>query len=99
MDLSEDRCRIIIEGVSPEVDGGRFPAKGTIGDTVDVEADIYADGHEKISAKLLYRHQSESGWNESPMRHLGNDRWRGSFAAEKTGEYIFTITAGLDRYL
>ncbi len=96
MELSEGRYRIVIEGVSPEVDGGRFPAKSVAGDTVDVEADIYADGHDAISAHLLYRYQDETGWTETPMRHLGNDRWRGSFTAAKTGEYIFTIKAWVD---
>ena len=98
MDLNEGRRRFIIEAVSPEVDGGRFPAKAVAGDVVDVEADIYADGHDAIAARLLYRHESGSVWTEATMRHLVNDRWRGSFIAEKTGRYIFTITAWVDRF-
>jgi starch synthase (maltosyl-transferring) len=98
MDLKDGRCRIVIEGVSPEVDGGRFPAKATVGDTVDVEADIYADGHDALAARLLYKHEKESGWTETPMRHLVNDRWHGSFRAEQTGGYVFTITAWVDRF-
>jgi starch synthase (maltosyl-transferring) len=98
MELSDGRYRIIIEGVSPEVDGGRFPAKSTVGDIVAVEADIYADGHDTLSASLLYRLKNEADWTETPMRHLGNDHWRGSFTAEKTGDYAFTITARVDRF-
>ncbi len=51
---AEGRGRVIIEGVSPEVDAGRFPAKRTVGDLVEVEADIFTDGHDAISAVLLY---------------------------------------------
>ncbi len=97
MELKEGRYRVIIEGISPEVDGGRFPAKATLGDTVEVEADIYADGHDTLAARLLYRRESESGWTETPMRHLGNDRWQGSFLAQETGDYVFTITAWVER--
>src|SRR5258706_10161740 len=42
--------RVIIEGVTPEIDGGRFAIKRTRGESVLVEADIFADGHDAISA-------------------------------------------------
>ena len=38
------RRRAVIEGVTPIVDGGRFPAQRTRGDDVIVEADVFADG-------------------------------------------------------
>ena len=44
----EGRPRIVIEGVTPEIDGGRFPIKRIIGDKVAVEADIFADGHDVL---------------------------------------------------
>jgi hypothetical protein len=45
--------RVVIESVSPEIDGGRFPAKAAVGDCFTVEADIFADGHDKIDAAFL----------------------------------------------
>jgi starch synthase (maltosyl-transferring) len=98
MKFTESRQRIIIEAVSPAVDGGRFPAKSTAGDVVNVEADIYADGHDALSARILYRRETEKEWTETPMRHLVNDRWRGGFITTETGNYIFTITAWIDRF-
>jgi starch synthase (maltosyl-transferring) len=98
MKFTESRQRVIIEAVSPQVDGGRFPAKGIAGDTVDVEADIYADGHDTLAARLLYRRETDEAWTETPMRHLVNDRWRGAFVTAGTGNYIFTITAWIDRF-
>ncbi len=96
---SDESCqRVIIEGVSPEVDGGRFPAKGVVGDAVNIEADIYADGHDTLLARLLYRREDEADWTETPMQPLVNDRWRGSFVAVETGNYVFTITAWVDRF-
>ena len=50
------RQRVVIEGVRPEIDGGRFPIKRTIGEGVVVEADVFADGHDVITVWLQYRH-------------------------------------------
>ncbi len=90
--------RVVIEGVSPEIDGGRFPAKSIIGDEVTVEADIFADGHDVISAYLLYRRANEATWTETPMQFLVNDRWQGSFTASEPGSYLYTITAWVDQF-
>ncbi len=90
--------RVIIESVSPQVDGGRFPAKRTAGDTVEVEADIFTDGHDAISAVLLYRHESERNWQERPLRAQVNDRWRGGFAVSELGRYRYTIHAWVDHW-
>ena len=40
--------RVIIENVQPEIDGGRFPAKRSLGEKVAVSADIFCDGHEVL---------------------------------------------------
>ena len=94
----EGNERVVIERVSPEIDGGRFPAKSIIGDEVTVEADIFADGHDVISAYLLYRREDEIHWTETPMQSLVNDRWRGSFTVGEPGIYLYTITAWVDRF-
>ncbi|HEY7305854.1 MAG TPA: alpha-1,4-glucan--maltose-1-phosphate maltosyltransferase [Bryobacteraceae bacterium] len=94
----DGRRRVVIEGVSPEINGGRFPAKRTVGDTVRVEADIFADGHDLISAALLYRPEDSQSWNESPMQALVNDRWAGSFKVTQLGRYRYTIHAWVDHW-
>jgi len=92
------RTRIVIEGVKPEIDGGRFPIKRIIGDQVVVEADIFADGHDVLSAVLLYRRESDPNWTEVPMEFLVNDRWRGSFIVTEMGRYRYTFIAWVDRF-
>ena len=74
---TEGRQRVVIEAVTPEIDGGRFAAKRVLGDTLKVEADIVADGHEALSCLLLYRRETDPDWQEVAMRPLVNDRWRG----------------------
>jgi starch synthase (maltosyl-transferring) len=89
-------CRAVIEGVEPEVDGGRFAIKRTIGEKVQVRADIYADGHDLLRAMLLYRSADENAWREEEMRLVENDRWQGEFAAEGLGRYAYTVLAWVD---
>ncbi|HJU10615.1 MAG TPA: maltotransferase domain-containing protein, partial [Candidatus Binataceae bacterium] len=82
----------------PEIDCGRFAAKRVIGDTLVVEADVFADGHDELSARLLYRHHCESDWHESRMKRIENDRWRGQFKLERLGRYQYTVEGWIDRF-
>jgi starch synthase (maltosyl-transferring) len=92
------RRRVVIEGVSPEVDEGRLPGKAVAGQDVAAEADIYADGTDAIAAVVMYRRSGEREWRETPMAPLGNDRWRGRFPAAEVGGYEFTIEAWIDHF-
>ena len=62
--------RAVIEGIKPEINGGRFPIKRIVGDEVIVEADIYADGHDVLAAILLWRKEDEARWTEVPAPGL-----------------------------
>ncbi len=95
----DGRSRVIIEAASPEVDSGAFPAKRVAGDVVIVEADIFADGHDLISAIVLEKHDSEKKWREVRMRPLVNDRWRAEFTVNALGFHRFTIEAWIDHFL
>jgi starch synthase (maltosyl-transferring) len=99
MDIKEGRIRVVIEGVSPEIDCGRFAVKRIVGDVIQIEADIFTDGHDALSAVLLYRHDSDSVWTENPMDLIGNDRWKGTFTAKKLGIYRYTIMAWVDQFM
>ncbi|HEX9453889.1 MAG TPA: alpha-1,4-glucan--maltose-1-phosphate maltosyltransferase [Candidatus Binatia bacterium] len=90
--------RVIIEGVTPEIDGGRFAIKRTRGESVLVEADIFADGHDAISAVLRFRRAQDKEWREAPMTPLVNDRWRGGFVVGEIGRYLYAISAWVDRF-
>lgn len=92
------RARPVIEGISPVVDGGRYPAKRVVGDEIVVEADIFADGHDALAADLRYRHGTDGAFSSVAMTPLGNDRWRGSFRAERIGTAEFSIRATIDRF-
>ena len=90
------QSRVVIERVSPELDGGQFPIKAIPGDVVAVEADIFADGHDYLTAVLLYKHTDDIAWTETAMAPLWNDRWGASFIAEKQGRYLYTFEAWIN---
>src|SRR5438309_10060065 len=66
------RGRVVVERVWPEIDGGRFPIKRTVGDQVTVSADVFADGHDMLAGVVRYRHRGPEGsapheWMETPL--------------------------------
>jgi starch synthase (maltosyl-transferring) len=94
----DGRSRIVIEGVLPQIDGGRFPIKRIIGEHVVVEADVFADGHDLLSCQIVYRADTDQDWRAEPMRLLGTGRWRGDFQVTKLGKYRYTIEGWTDPF-
>jgi starch synthase (maltosyl-transferring) len=98
MKPSEGRNRVVIESITPQVNCGRYPACRIFGDLVTVTAAIFADGHDLLSARLLYRHKSERRWRSAPMAALGNDLWSANFSVKKLGSWQFTVQGWVDHF-
>jgi starch synthase (maltosyl-transferring) len=92
------RSRVVVEGLTPQIDGGRFAVKRVAGDQVRVEADVFGDGHDLVRASLLYRHASEMDWHSEEMTELGNDHWAASFPVDQLGFYEFTVVGEVDHF-
>jgi starch synthase (maltosyl-transferring) len=94
--------RIRIEHPAPTVDDGRWPVKRTVGDTVDVSADIFRDGHEVLRAVVRYKAPGDRRWHESPLvavdAHHDGVRWEGAFTVEEPGLTQWTIQAWVDLF-
>ncbi|MGA8530174.1 MAG: maltotransferase domain-containing protein, partial [Acidobacteriaceae bacterium] len=88
----------MVESVEPEIDAGRFAIKRIVGDNVRVEADVFADGHDHVAARLLFRYHELAEWSALPMQPLGNDRWRGEFPVSRIGEYLYTVAGWIDHF-
>jgi starch synthase (maltosyl-transferring) len=89
---------VIIESVTPELDGGRYPVKREIGEKFDVEADLFKEGHDVIAGRVLHRSPGSTTWHTTPMAFVDNDRWRGSFVLDELGRHSYTIEAYPDLY-
>ena len=97
---SEPPRRIEIQYPAPTVDGGRYPAKRCVGDTVTVAADIFRDGHDMLRAVARYRGPGERRWREAALRpvdeHLDGVRWEGEFEVGRAGRWQYTVEAWTD---
>jgi starch synthase (maltosyl-transferring) len=94
--------RIQILNPAPMIDCGRFPAKRTVGEWVEVSADVFRDGHEILRAQVRYRGPGDDRWSETPMRwidrEVDGDRWAGAFEVDRVGRWEFTVEAWSDLF-
>ncbi len=90
--------RVIIEQLRPEINDGEFPIKRVTGDTVEVTGFIFADGHDKIAADLLFKFEKDKQWSSVPFVHDVNDEWHGEFTVDQMGAYVYSARAWIDAF-
>jgi starch synthase (maltosyl-transferring) len=97
---SEAPARTRINRPAPSLEGGRYAPKRCVGDTVQVSADIFRDGHEIMRAVVRYKAPGGRRWLEAPMRpvdaHHKGVRWEGEFTVTTPGSWQFSIEAWND---
>src|SRR3982750_4645 len=100
MDTAEAALpRLVIESLTPQLDGGRYPIKRLLGKVVDVGVNIFKDGHDLIAAHILYRPVGASEFRLAPLTyHFDVDRWFGSVKADRLGGRGDTAEAPPDTY-
>jgi starch synthase (maltosyl-transferring) len=100
--VPRDRRRVVIEDVTPVVDGGRFPVKRSVGEPIDVEAAVFADGDDDL--RVLLRHRviaagaGESPWSTMPMRPASADRWTARVLPDVPGYAEYAVVAWVDQF-
>ncbi len=90
--------RVVIDRVSPEVDGGRFAVKRVVGEALVVVADIVCDGHDELDCRLRVRPGTSGPWIDVPLVSVGNDAWRGTVPLERIGAWEYDVVARVDDY-
>jgi starch synthase (maltosyl-transferring) len=91
--------QLVIENVTPKLDGGRYPIKRMIGSVLEVSADIFKDGHDLIAARILYRRPGETEFRAAPFNYrFDPDRWHGTFKVDQIGLWQYTVEAWPDRF-
>src|SRR5437667_10537802 len=101
--------RVIIEQIRPAIDNGRWPIKRTVGELVQVFANIFADGHDVVAAVLRDCCAGPTAdtpppageWRETAMTMVapGTDEWTGQFAAApEPGWHEYQIVAWVDAF-
>jgi len=90
---------LVIEDVRPHVDLGRHAPKRVVGQTCEVSAAIFKDGHDLLAARVRYRAPGDAAWRVAPLTYLHDtDRWIGSFVLDRIGRWAFTVEAWTDRW-
>jgi starch synthase (maltosyl-transferring) len=89
---------IVIERVAPELDCGRYPVKREVGDTLEVSADIFREGHDHLAAVVRYKRWDAPGWSEAEMRYVDNDRWAARIPLPENTRYRYTVQAFPDPF-
>ena len=92
----QNQKRVIIDQVTPQLNGGEFFIKRIVDEIVHVYAHVLVDGHDVIAASVLYKHEDEKKWNEVRMQEVGNDEWQASFVVTKQGFYTYKVQGWVD---
>ncbi|MGV9456932.1 maltotransferase domain-containing protein, partial [Streptomyces sp. NPDC003635] len=90
--------RIPVRHVRPAVDCGRRPAKAVVGETFEVSATVFREGHDAVAANVVLRDPEGRPGPWTPMRELapGSDRWGAEVTPTATGHWTFQVEAWSD---
>jgi starch synthase (maltosyl-transferring) len=87
--------RIPVLDVRPLVDCGRRPARAVAGETFEVTATVFRDGHDAVNANVVLRDPSGRKGPWTPMRELapGTDRWGAEVTPTSEGRWTYCVEA------
>uniref|UniRef100_A0AAU3HPL0 Alpha-1,4-glucan:maltose-1-phosphate maltosyltransferase n=2 Tax=unclassified Streptomyces TaxID=2593676 RepID=A0AAU3HPL0_9ACTN len=98
MDAKSETVRIPVMDVRPVVDRGRRPAKAVVGETFEVTATLFGEGHDVVGANVVLCDPSGRPGPWTPMRELapGTDRWGAHVTPSATGHWTYRVEAWSD---
>ncbi|MCX5252332.1 alpha-1,4-glucan--maltose-1-phosphate maltosyltransferase [Streptomyces sp. NBC_00201] len=90
--------RIPVRDVRPAVDCGRHPAKAVAGETFEVSATVFREGHDAVAANVVLTDPEGQHGPWTPMRELspGSDRWGAEVTPTSVGEWTYRVEAWSD---
>ncbi|MFF7755063.1 maltotransferase domain-containing protein, partial [Streptomyces sp. NPDC007971] len=90
--------RIPVLDVRPVVQHGRRPAKAVTGESFEVSATVFREGHDAVAANVVLRDPEGRAGPWTPMRELapGTDRWGATVTAGAPGRWTYTVEAWSD---
>jgi starch synthase (maltosyl-transferring) len=90
---------LVVRGIAPAVDAGRYAVKRLVGDELRVGADIFKDGHDTLAGRVLVWPPAERRPTSVPLAYVfDDDRWYGSLTLDRAGEWRFTVEGWIDRF-
>jgi starch synthase (maltosyl-transferring) len=90
--------RIPVLDIRPLVDCGRRPAKAVAGESFEVRATVFREGHDAVGANVVLLDPAGHPGPWTPMRELapGTDRWGARVSPASEGRWTYTVEAWSD---
>ncbi|MDH6501916.1 alpha-1,4-glucan--maltose-1-phosphate maltosyltransferase [Streptomyces sp. SAI-149] len=90
--------RIPVRDVRPAVESGRRPAKAVVGETFEVTATVFREGHDAVAANVVLTDPEGRHGPWTPMRELapGSDRWGAEVTPDVEGRWTYRVEAWSD---
>ncbi|MHC5904128.1 alpha-1,4-glucan--maltose-1-phosphate maltosyltransferase [Streptomyces sp. S6] len=90
--------RIPVLDVRPAVQRGRRPAKAVTGETFEVTATVFREGHDAVAANVVLKDQDGNAAPFTRMRELapGTDRWGADLTPDTPGLWTYAVEAWSD---
>ncbi|GAB2449457.1 alpha-1,4-glucan--maltose-1-phosphate maltosyltransferase [Streptosporangium sandarakinum] len=90
--------RIPILDVHPTVECGRYPAKAAAGETFEISATVFREGHDAVAAGVVLTAPDGTRGRLLPMAEPapGTDRWGVEVTLPDEGEWHFRVEAWSD---
>ncbi|MET7686058.1 maltotransferase domain-containing protein, partial [Streptomyces sp. NPDC005423] len=90
--------RIPVLDVRPVVQHGSRPAKAVTGETFEVSAIVFREGHDAVAANVVLRDSEGRPGPWTPMRELapGSDRWGADVTPDAPGLWSYAVEAWSD---
>ncbi|WP_244190404.1 maltotransferase domain-containing protein, partial [Streptomyces caeruleatus] len=87
--------RIPVLDVRPVVQHGRRPAKAVTGESFEVSATVFREGHDAVAANVVLTDPEGRPGPWTPMRELapGTDRWGATVTAGELGHWTYRVEA------
>ncbi|MEU6228172.1 maltotransferase domain-containing protein, partial [Streptomyces sp. NPDC047042] len=87
--------RIPVRDVRPAVESGRSPAKAVAGETFQVTATVFREGHDAVGANVVLCDPKGRPGPWTPMRELapGTDRWGADVTPDAVGHWTYRVEA------
>ncbi|MFI9794909.1 maltotransferase domain-containing protein, partial [Streptomyces leeuwenhoekii] len=87
--------RIPVLDVRPVVQHGRRPAKAVTGESFEISATVFREGHDAVAANVVLTDPQGRPGPWTPMRELapGTDRWGATVTAGDPGLWTYTVEA------
>ncbi|MEV5842721.1 maltotransferase domain-containing protein, partial [Streptomyces sp. NPDC051985] len=98
MKTTEAIGRVPVRDVRPAVEGGGRPAKAVPGETFQVTATVFREGHDAVGADVVLCDPAGRRGPWTPMRELvpGTDRWGAEVTPDAPGRWTFHVEAWSD---